>query len=270
MGSLLLPGAEAASRAVQLLEKSTAEGRIFEVRNGLNMPVNATLSLSHGKLPLTVIQKSIPANTTLRLFSLRKGSNPQLALQHNFSYSAEGLPAREARLAGGRPAAAGSPPAPVLAVAGKGAIYDLPWKGGPFHISQGAGGDFSHDTPKGRYAVDVAMPPGTPVVAARGGTVLKAEDGQEGRYPRAAGNYVRIRHEDGSHTAYLHLSRGSLKVREGQRVEGGELLGHSGNTGRSTGPHLHFVVQKEISGSLLSVPFRFSQTVSQLPNFARR
>ncbi|PKM01377.1 MAG: peptidase M23, partial [Gammaproteobacteria bacterium HGW-Gammaproteobacteria-7] len=73
---------------------------------------------------------------------------------------------------------------------------------------------------------------------------------------------------DGTHSAYLHLSRGSVRVRPGQQVKVGTLLGKSGNTGRSTGPHLHFVVQKPYGSSMLSIPFRFSQPVESLPNFA--
>ena len=80
------------------------------------------------------------------------------------------------------------------------------------------------------------MPVGTPIVAARAGTVVKVRDGQGGRLPDPAGNHVRIEHDDGTHSAYLHLSRGSVRVKPGQRVEIGTPLGKSGNTGRSTGP----------------------------------
>ena len=149
-----------------------------------------------------------------------------------------------------------------------GPAYALPWQGGPFRISQGAGGDFSHNSPSGRYAVDIAMPVGTPIVAARAGTVVKVRDGQGGRLPDPAGNHVRIEHDDGTHSAYLHLSRGSVRVKPGQRVEVGTLLGKSGNTGRSTGPHLHFVVQKPYGAAMVSIPFRFNQPVESLPNFA--
>ncbi|HCJ27992.1 MAG TPA: peptidase M23, partial [Pseudomonas sp.] len=93
-------------------------------------------------------------------------------------------------------------------------------------------------------------------------------DGQGGRLPDPAGNYVRIVHDDGTHSAYLHLKRGSVQVKAGQQVKVGTLLGQSGNTGRSTGPHLHFVVQKSYGDSMVSIPFRFSQPVSTLPNFA--
>lgn len=146
--------------------------------------------------------------------------------------------------------------------------YPLPWRGGPFRLSQGANGSYSHFTAKGRYAVDIAMPEGTPVVAARGGVVVQTESSQQGREPNPAGNYVRILHDDGTMGVYLHLMQGSVTVRAGQRVATGTLIARSGNTGRSTGPHLHFVVQRNVGLAVESIPFQFSQPVNSLPNFA--
>ncbi|MGK9049378.1 peptidoglycan DD-metalloendopeptidase family protein [Stutzerimonas kunmingensis] len=146
--------------------------------------------------------------------------------------------------------------------------YPLPWRGGPFRLTQGANGQYSHFTPKGRYAVDIAMPEGTPIVAARGGMVVKIENEQSGRGNNPAGNFVRIMHDDGTMGVYLHLMKGSVAVREGQRVESGARIARSGNTGNSTGPHLHFVVQRNVGLAIESIPFDFSQPVNSLPNFA--
>ena len=146
--------------------------------------------------------------------------------------------------------------------------YPLPWRGGPFRQTQGANGTYSHYTPKGRYAVDVAMPEGTPIIAARGGMVVKTENQQSGRGTNPAGNFVRILHDDGTMGVYLHLMRGSVAVREGQRVQTGALLARSGNTGNSTGAHLHFVVQRNVGLAVESIPFSFNQPVNSLPNFA--
>lgn len=146
--------------------------------------------------------------------------------------------------------------------------YPLPWRGGPFRLTQGANGQYSHFTPKGRYAVDIAMPEGTPIVAARGGMVVKIENEQSGRGNNPAGNFVRILHDDGTMGVYLHLMKGSVAVREGQRVEAGTRIARSGNTGNSTGPHLHFVVQRNVGLAIESIPFDFSQPVNSLPNFA--
>ena len=67
---------------------------------------------------------------------------------------------------------------------------------------------------------------------------------------------------------YLHLMQGSVAVSEGARVRAGSLLARSGNTGNSTGPHLHFVVQRNVGLALESIPFNFAQPVNSLPNFA--
>ena len=146
--------------------------------------------------------------------------------------------------------------------------YPLPWRGGPFRLTQGANGQYSHFTPKGRYAVDIAMPEGTPIVAARGGMVVKIENEQSGRGNNPAGNFVRILHDDGTMGVYLHLMKGSVAVREGQRIETGTRIARSGNTGNSTGPHLHFVVQRNVGLAVESIPFNFRQPVNSLPNFA--
>lgn len=146
--------------------------------------------------------------------------------------------------------------------------YPLPWQGGPFRLTQGANGRYSHFTPKGRYAIDIAMPEGTPILAARGGVVVRIENDQTGRGNNPSGNYVRILHDDGTMGVYLHLMRGSVSVAEGTRVAVGQQIARSGNTGNSTGPHLHFVVQRNVGLALESIPFDFSRPVDSLPNFA--
>lgn len=80
--------------------------------------------------------------------------------------------------------------------------------------------------------VDFAMPTGTPLVAAGDGEIIVA------RYSPTAGNYVAIKHGTRYTTRYLHMHK--LNVRPGQIVKRGDLIGYSGNTGRSTGPHLHY------------------------------
>ena len=146
--------------------------------------------------------------------------------------------------------------------------YPLPWRGGPFRISQGANGQYSHYGPKNRYAMDIAMPEGTPIIAARAGVVVKVENSQTGRGSNPSGNFVRVLHSDGTMGVYLHLKKGSVSVREGQRVEVGSALALSGNTGNSSGPHLHFVVQRNTGMGLVSIPYQFKQPVGALPNFA--
>ncbi|MCK6189672.1 M23 family metallopeptidase [Pseudomonas sp. EYE_354] len=146
--------------------------------------------------------------------------------------------------------------------------YPLPWRGGPFRLSQGPNGRYSHTDAKSRYAMDIAMPEGTPIIAARGGVVVNIENEQAGRGNDASGNFVRVQHDDGTQGVYLHLKQGSVSVRAGQRVAVGSPLGLSGNTGNSSGPHLHFVVQRAGAAGLVSIPYEFNQPVGALPNFA--
>lgn len=131
-----------------------------------------------------------------------------------------------------------------------------------FRIGQAFGGMHSHDHPGSEHAVDIGMPLGTPVHAARAGVVMDiarhfhgAGENRERYGPRA--NYVRILHADGSMAVYAHLDYKGVSVRPGQRVERGDRIGRSGNTGYSTGPHLHFVVQVNRGLELVSVPFEF-------------
>ncbi|MRJ18954.1 M23 family metallopeptidase [Pseudomonas haemolytica] len=146
--------------------------------------------------------------------------------------------------------------------------YPFPWRGGPFRLTQGPNGSFSHTDAKSRYAMDIAMPEGTPVIAARAGVVVKIGNDQLGRGPDPSGNFVRVQHDDGTQGVYLHLKQGSVSVRAGQRVAVGSPLALSGNTGNSSGPHLHFVVQRATEAGLVSIPYEFNLPVGTLPNFA--
>ena len=69
-------------------------------------------------------------------------------------------------------------------------------------------------------------------------------------------NYVRILHDDGTMGLYAHLRPEGVLVRVGQRVRQGQQIGLSGNTGFTSGPHLHFAVQVNRGMNLLSIPFR--------------
>lgn len=133
--------------------------------------------------------------------------------------------------------------------------------GSEFLISQGFGGKFSHTDEQNHYAVDIAMPEHSPVHASRGGVVMEVEDdyfnsGTEQMYKSRA-NSIRILHEDGSMAIYAHLALERAQVFPGLRVAAGELIGYSGNTGFSSGPHLHFAVQINNGMNLVSVPFEF-------------
>ncbi len=128
-------------------------------------------------------------------------------------------------------------------------------------VIQGFAGATSHFDDE-THAVDLAVPVGTPVVAAREGKVLEIQNGlsESGNKPcLGAGNFVLLRHPDGTLALYAHLEKGSVRVGPGQAVSAGELLARSGNTGRSSTPHLHFEVSRRVDGRKKeTLPFRFA------------
>ncbi len=142
------------------------------------------------------------------------------------------------------------------------AVYRLPFDIRiPRLMIQGVGGERSHRSKADYHAFDFVMPIGTLVYASRPGRVVRCIDGFERGGPSEAhsptANLVAVRHPDGTLGLYVHLSPG-LAVKEGQRVKRGELLGQSGNTGYTSGPHLHFVVRSvDASGAMRSIPVEF-------------
>ncbi|MDQ5960957.1 MAG: hypothetical protein QG592_2040, partial [Pseudomonadota bacterium] len=107
--------------------------------------------------------------------------------------------------------------------------------------------------------IDFVADIGTPVVAAAGGVVVMAD-----RHPQY-GNLIEIDHGNNFTTRYAHLSK--LSVKEGQVVRRGKEIGLSGNTGRSTGPHLHFEVR---FNGVAQNPARFLQQGSQFAQLPRK
>ena len=120
----------------------------------------------------------------------------------------------------------------------------------------------THTTPGSRHAVDIAMPIGTDVHAARGGVVIAAastnfRSGIDPNEEGAQANLVQILHDDGTFAIYAHLNWNSIRVRPGDRVVRGEYIADSGNTGFSTGPHLHFAVLRNADLRSESLPVTF-------------
>ncbi len=112
---------------------------------------------------------------------------------------------------------------------------------------------------------DFAMPIGTPIIAPADGRVEKVAN-----HP-VAGRYVVIRHDNGYQTRYLHLSR--PLVSRGDRVEMGERIALSGNTGRSTGPHLHYEIlvdNDQVDPMKVDLPENKSLTGDKLMAFQRQ
>ncbi len=132
---------------------------------------------------------------------------------------------------------------------------------GKFRISQGFDGRYSHTKEPARHAVDIVMQVGAGVHAAREGLVVAVKDdyhmGGRDRFFLDKANYVRVLHDDDTFGVYAHILLGSAQVKEGDRVQAGDLLASAGTSGYSTGPHLHFVLQRNDGEDIVSEPFRF-------------
>lgn len=153
-------------------------------------------------------------------------------------------------------------PGNMLAVHKPDVVYQYPYtKGQKFPIVQGFGGRYSHSGAS-KYAVDIAMPIGTPIHAARAGVVIDLVEkhnrgGASRKYAKYA-NYVVILHDDQTTGEYYHLRKEGILVSLGEQVEAGQKIAYSGNTGFSSLPHLHFAVYRaQPFGKYQSLPFTF-------------
>jgi murein DD-endopeptidase MepM/ murein hydrolase activator NlpD len=131
-----------------------------------------------------------------------------------------------------------------------------------FTVTQAAPDAVTHTDASSRFAVDIAMPVGTAVHAAREGVVINVarnhfRGGLQAQAIREA-NFVQVLHDDGTYAIYAHLQLNTVRVRPGQRVARGEYIANSGNTGYSSGPHLHFVVLRNAGLRSESVPVVFA------------
>ena len=141
---------------------------------------------------------------------------------------------------------------------------------GTFRVTQAPGGKLSHSGPASRYPVDISRPIGTPVRASRRGRVvnMKMNSSTGGPAPsfRPFANFIRILHDDGTSSIYVHLKGGSAMVSKGQMVETGQVIALSGNTGYTTGPHLHFAVQHNNGVRNVGLPFKFAE-IGRMPKW---
>jgi murein DD-endopeptidase MepM/ murein hydrolase activator NlpD len=216
----------------------------FCVQNLMPTEVTATIDLRLSNLKASTsfpCTATIPAQQTVELFALNRIIEKDAA---NYKYTYAAI--------------LGS----VDSVHEDSHVYLLPYAPGiAFRVSQGNHGSFSHTGPD-EYAIDWAMPVGTPVLAARGGLVVKTKDdsnegGPDRKYLNLA-NCILIRHDDGTIGMYGHLKQGGSRVKVGDVVQAGNVIGFSGNTGFSQGPHLHFSVFKAKNGrERLSLPVKF-------------
>lgn len=141
-------------------------------------------------------------------------------------------------------------------------VYLLPFEHGhKYRVTQGYHGSFTHFG-QNTNAVDFDMAEGEHVHASRAGRVIEIKQdsnigGTSARFTKHA-NYILIQHADGSFGNYVHLQLDGALVEVGEMVAAGQRIGLSGNTGRSSGPHLHFDVRiPTMDGELQSIPVLF-------------
>lgn len=230
-------------KMVELRLEGHADQRQARVFNNYAGPAEVELSLGDASniateppLPLTI---TLPARAERVLANLRQADTTQPA---RLELAIRAIP--------------GSPGAHH-----EDAEYAWPLGKHDARIDQGFNGSFSHTDEQSRYAMDAATAEGTPVLAARDGVVMEVQDdyygaGLDKEKFGGRANVVRVLHSDGSMAVYAHLRPESVVVQAGRHVYVGQQLGESGNTGFSTGPHLHFCIQLNAGMKLVSVPFR--------------
>lgn len=187
-------------------------------------------------LPITGVRHVVKKGDTIATIAKKYSGDVDDILGYNQLASAEDIAVGDTIVI---PDGTITAPAPTKSGSSKGS------SGGKVASGGGSAG-FTHPLPgsvrsqgiHGYNGVDLAAPAGTPILAAAAGEVIVARSsGWNGGY----GNYVVVKHPNGTQTLYAHNSRNAVAV--GDTVVAGEVVGYVGSTGRSTGNHVHFEVR---------------------------
>ena len=144
--------------------------------------------------------------------------------------------------------------------------YLLPFKHGKrVRVGQGNNGSGTH---RGINAIDFNLDVGDSIYAARDGLVIEIKEDSDtgGNAPKFEpyGNFIKVYHEDGTIGSYVHLVQKGSFVKKGDKIKEGQLIGISGNTGWSSGPHLHFMVSYNRNFKNFTLPVKFLNYDGQL------
>ncbi|HNP37315.1 MAG TPA: M23 family metallopeptidase [Woeseiaceae bacterium] len=240
-------GAGKADAEVRVMANDSAKYVSFVAYNPIHAPVQLKLRFKSIRgldepNPTERLTWVLPPSSRTDLLSLRKNV---AVLASSISYEFEYMV--------GDPAAQ-----PVM-----GTLYRVPFAvASNFPVTQAFPDTITHTTRDSRFAVDIAMPIGTDVFAARNGIVFSVSSNNfksgtdlSADGPRA--NIVQILHDDGTYAIYAHLNWNSIRVKAGDYVTRGQYIADSGNTGFSSGPHLHFAVLRNAGMNIVSVPLTF-------------
>ena len=212
----------------------------LRARNLRNYPITFTLSVRSGDRPQTVTRTLAPRQSEQVMQLTGAGGKPASEFRISYDWTVGDKDATH----------------------DDDHLYSLPYSSGKsYRVLQGYGSRFSH-TGLEEFAIDVDMPIGTPVHAARAGVVARVEESHsKGCWEDGCGkyaNYIVILHGDGTTGEYYHLDQNGAIVAVGDNVSQGQKIGYSGNTGHSTMPHLHFAVYRATDwGDTQSIPVRF-------------
>lgn len=249
----LAPIVEDATIFVDLGVSGTGQISVYTVRKGDTLSSIAKMfgvstntitwanDISNGKiregqeliiLPITGVRHTIKKGDTLRSIANKyKADLGEILLYNNINIDAKIIPGEILIIPDGQVTGTQS------VAASKGVSNNNIQVTSGYYLRPINGGRKSQGI-HGYNGVDLAAPTGTPIMASADGTVMVVKSGG---YNGGYGTYVVISHPNGTQTLYAHMSREDVAV--GQRVVQGEVIGAVGNTGRSTGPHIHFEVR---------------------------